>query len=104
MLDFLRAPPRRFDLPVRLQRHELPSLISAAGFDLSCDLVQHAGRPPKNGAGWRNLGRVSKVQPDAVTETGPRRHRRRRARLLSFSYVARHRNPTGYGSSNQLFT
>ena len=39
MLDFLRVPPRRFDLPVRLQRHELPSLISAAGFDLSCDLA-----------------------------------------------------------------
>jgi hypothetical protein len=105
MLDFLRAPPRRFVyLPVRLQRHELLSLISAAGFDLSCHLVQRAGRRPKNCAGWRNLGRVSKVQPDAVTETGPRRHRRRHARLLSFSYVARHRNPTGYGSSNQLFT
>ena len=47
MLDFLRAPPRRFDLPMRLQRHELPSLTSAAGFDLSCDLVQHAGRPQR---------------------------------------------------------
>jgi hypothetical protein len=70
MLDFLRAPPRRFVyLSVRLQRHELPSLISAAGFDLSCDLVQSAGRPLKNCAG-----------------------RRRRARLFSFSYVARHRN------------
>jgi len=104
MLDFLKAPPRRFDLPVRLQRHELVSLISAAGFDLSCDLVPHAGRSQKNCEGWRNLGHVSKVQRDAVTATGPRRHRRRRARLLSFSYVARHRNPTGYGSSNQLFT
>jgi hypothetical protein len=91
-------------LPARPQRHELLSLISAAGFDLSCHLVQRADRPPKNCAGWRNLGRVSKVQPDAVTETGPRRHRHRNARLLSFSYVARHRNPTGYGSSNQLFT
>ena len=105
MLDFLRAPPRRFVyLPMRLQRHELPSLISAAGSDLSCDLVQRVGRPPKNCAGWRNLGRVPKVPPDAVTETGPRRHRRRHARLLSFSYLARHRNPTGYGLSNQLFT
>jgi hypothetical protein len=105
MLDFLRAPPRRFVyLPVRLQRHELLSLTSAAGFELSRHLVQRAGRPPKNCAGWRNLERASKVQPDAVTETGPRRHRRRHARLLSFSYVARHRNPTGYGSSNQLFT
>jgi hypothetical protein len=91
-------------LRVRLQRHELLPLISAAGLELSCHLVQRAGRPPKNCAAWRSLGRVSKVQPDAVTETGPRRHRRRHARLLSFSYVARHRNPTGYGSSNQLFT
>jgi len=104
MLDFLRAPPRRFVyLPMRLQRHERQSLISAAGFDLSCDLVQRAGRPQKNRAAGA-IGRVSKVQLDAVTETGPRRHRRRHARLLSSSYVARHRNPTGYGSSNQLFT
>ncbi len=38
MLDFLRAPPRRFVyLPVRLQRHELLSLTSAAGFELQAD-------------------------------------------------------------------
>jgi hypothetical protein len=38
MLDFLRASRRRFvDVPVRLQRHELLSLTSAAGFDLQVD-------------------------------------------------------------------
>jgi len=104
MLDFLKAPPSRFDLPVRTQRHELVSPISAAGFDLSGDLIPHAGRSQNNCEGWRNLGHFSKVQPDTVNEAGPRHHRSRRARLLPPSYVARHRNPTGYGSSNQLFT
>jgi hypothetical protein len=70
-------------LAVRLQRHELLSLISAAGFELSCYLVQRASAPEEL-RGLPNLGRDFNFQPDAVTETGPRRHRRRHARLLSF--------------------
>lgn len=38
MLNFLRAAPRCFVcLPVRLRRHELLSLASAAGFELQAD-------------------------------------------------------------------